>query len=42
MDQSDQNKKRNMMLFALFLISTTAIISWLTFGSAIQKLINGL
>jgi len=42
MDQSDHNKKRSMMLFALFLVSATVIISGLTFGSAIHKLINGL
>ncbi len=42
MDQSDQNNKRSMRLFALFLISTTAIFCALFFGSAIQKLIHGL
>ncbi|MGO9170746.1 MAG: hypothetical protein ACLP7P_02095 [Rhodomicrobium sp.] len=42
MDQSAQNKKRSMMLFALFIVSASVIISALTFGSAIHKFINGL
>ena len=42
MEQSAQNKKRSMTLFALFLIGATAVITWLTFGSAIHKFISGL
>ena len=42
MDQSDQNKKRSMTLFALFLIGTSAIYCALFYGSAIHKFINGL
>ncbi len=42
MDQSDQNKKRSMMLFALVLLSTSVIICALTFGSTIHKFINAL
>ncbi len=42
MDRLDQNNKRSMRLFAVFLVSGTAIITYLTFGSAIHKLISGL
>ena len=42
MDQSDQNKKHSMMLFALVLLSTSVIICALTFGSTIHKFISGL
>lgn len=42
MDRLDHGKKRSMMLFALFLISTIVILSALSFGSAIHKLISAL
>lgn len=42
MDRLDQHNKRSMRLFAILLVSAAAIITWLTLGSAIHKLISGL
>ncbi len=42
MEQLDRNKKRSMMLFALVVVSASAILSAILLGSTIHKVISGL